>query len=106
MSTEERKESDNSLPSSDVSDSLKQQVEYMRIRFPEKYMKHQAIGESIMSCSFETVAGVDDEGDLIKAKSLIYAVRDYDMEDDLSSEELNLLLRVYGVEWRKKMEGL
>lgn len=89
----------------DYVDSLQQQVDFLKLKDPAKYQKYQAIGDSLMTCTYEPTQGIDEEGDIINARKLIYTVRDYGL-DDLSNEELNLLLRVYGIEWKKKMEGL
>lgn len=85
-------------------DSLQQQVEYLKATSPEKYKKYQAIGDSLMACTYEPVSGDDDEGDKIKALTLLNTVKDYNIEDDLSETELNLLVKVYGVNWRKLLE--
>ena len=80
---------------------LEQQVIQLAMKDPRKYMKHQAIGDSFMNCSYDLTVGIDDEGDNIKANQLLCTVRDYNMDDnELSLIELGLLNRVYGNNWR------
>lgn len=88
----------------DYIDGLQQQVEYLKMKDPLKYQKYQSIGESLMDCTYEPTSGIDMEGDLMTAQKLLYTVRDYGLEDDLSVEERNLLDRVYGTNWREKMD--
>ena len=90
----------------DYVDGLQQQVDFLKKKDPAKYQKYQSIGESLMNCTYNPVVGKDEEGDLLNAKRLIIAVRDYEMEDDLSEKELELLIKVYGLEWKKKIFDL
>lgn len=86
---------------------LEQQVLQVALRDPMKYMKHQSIGASYMSCSYNLQPGIDEEGDRIKAYKLLYTVRDYEItDDDLSKGEIELLNRIYGNDWRRKIDEL
>ncbi|MDD4930898.1 MAG: hypothetical protein PHG66_01930 [Candidatus Colwellbacteria bacterium] len=85
----------------DYIDGLQQQVDYLRMKDPAKYQKYQAIGESLMDCTYEPISGVDAEGDNMTAQRLLYVVRDYG-EEELSKEELTFLIRVYGRDWRRE----
>lgn len=88
-------------------EGLQQQVLQMKRNCPEKYNKAQSIGESYMNCKYELERGIDDEGDEIKARLILYSVRDYLLDDkELSNEELNLLTRRYGENWRNKIVNL
>jgi hypothetical protein len=90
----------------DYIDGLQQQVDFLRLKDPAKYQKYQAIGESLMDCTYEPISGVDVEGDSMTAQRLLYVVRDYG-EEELSEEELNFLVRVYGSDWRQeRLQGL
>ena len=89
----------------DYIDGLQQQVDYLRMKDPAKYQKYQAIGESLMDCTYEPISGVDVEGDNMTAQRLLYVVRDYGKEE-LSEEELNFLVRVYGRDWNERLEEL
>jgi len=103
------KKSDNPLfagekkKQQDYIDGLQQQVDFLRMKDPVKYQKYQAIGESLMDCTYEPSSGRDTEGDIMIAQKLLYTLTDYGMnEDDLSSEELSLIERVYGRNWRSE----
>jgi hypothetical protein len=86
---------------------LQQQVLQVALRYPDKYRKHQTIGGSYMNLPYEVVCGEDTEGDIIKARQLLYTVRDYGISDeDLSFDELLLLERIYEKDWRKEIEKL
>jgi hypothetical protein len=87
---------------------LENQIRQLAIQDPIKYMKYQGIGESLMNCSYDiTVQGFDLEGDIITAKHLLYTVRDYILDDiDLAPSEIDVLIRVYGTNWRSKIEEI
>lgn len=89
----------------DYIDGLQQQVDFLRMKDPAKYQKYQAIGESLMDCTYEPISGVDVEGDTMTAQRLLYVVRDYG-EDELSEKELTFLIRVHGSDWRSELETL
>lgn len=86
---------------------LEYQVQQVRLRYPEKYTKYQAIGDSYMKCEYNLTSGIDNEGDTITSRHLLYTIRDYDIPDtELGSEELILLKRVYGEQWRAEIGKL
>ena len=86
---------------------LEQQVLQVALRDPQKYMKYQGIGNSLMNCSYTLEAGIDSEGDKIKARLLLHQIRDYAYDDDeLLKEELEMLQRVYGEYWRDEIDNL
>jgi hypothetical protein len=83
---------------------LEEQVECLKRQNPEKYVKAQLIGDSIMTCEYDLSVGVDHEGELIRAKELLNLVGYYSLSDsDLSLLELDLLHRVYGDDWKSKL---
>lgn len=82
----------------DYIDGLQQQVEMLKAKDPMKYMKYQAIGNSLMNCTYDPNIGDDDEGDIIKARELMNLFRDYDITD-FSKKEIELLRKVYGEKW-------
>lgn len=79
---------------------MEQQIEHLKKTCPEKYEKFQKIGESYMNMKYELSSGVDWEGDPIKANLLLQQIRDYNLIDDLVDEEIKLLERVYGKDWK------
>lgn len=86
---------------------LEEQVRQVMLRYPEKYAKYQEIGKSYMNCSYDLEAGVDMDGDITQAQLLLYSVRDYILDDsELGKEELKLLIRIYGDNWREKIDEL
>lgn len=87
-------------------DTLQAQVDFLRAKDPSKYHKYQSIGESLMDCTYDPVSGIDNEGDCINAQKILYMIRDYGLEDDLSKEELHLIVRVYGEKWRDRIDEL
>ncbi len=103
---ENRGETRENRGETNYNDGLKYQVEVLKMKDPMKYQKYQDIGNSLMSLSYNLDIGRDDEGDQIKAKKLLYTVRDYGIEEDLSKEEIMLLTRVYGEDWRKELTDL
>ena len=96
--------SDEKQKHQDYIDGLQQQVEFLRKKDPIKYMKYQDIGSSLMNCTYDPIVGNDLEGDIIKARELIKMVHDYNLENDLSKEEYNLLVKIYGNDWMMKKE--
>jgi hypothetical protein len=80
---------------------ISQQVEMLKQTCPEKYKKFQKIGESFMEMKYDLKPGEDWDGDPIKANLLLKQIIDYNLLDDLVDEEISLLERVYGKEWRK-----
>lgn len=91
----------------DYINGLEYQVLQMRIKHPEKYIKAQSIGNSYMNCSYELKNGIDEEGDRVTSQLLLYQIRDYILSDeDLATSEIELLARVYGVNWRDKIDDL
>jgi len=59
-----------------------------------------------MNCEYNNLStGVDEEGDRLLAKKLLYTVRDYG-EEELSETERNLLLKVYGEKWTETLKDL
>jgi hypothetical protein len=85
---------------------LENQVFQLAMRDPKKYKKYQEIGSSYMGCSYDLKVGVDEEVDQINAKRLLYNIRDYNLENDLIKEEIDLLIRVYGDDWKSKIDNL
>ena len=86
---------------------LEYQVLQMRIKHPEKYMKAQSIGGSYMNCSYDLKNGIDEEGDRITSQLLLYQIRDYLIpNEDLAKSEIDLLVRIYGADWREKIDIL
>lgn len=91
----------------EYTSGLEAQARMLAMKDPLKYLKHQAIGSSYMNCSYDLTVGIDPEGDGIKSKLLLYNIRDYDIpDDDLTPSELELLTRVYGSDWRSKIDLL
>ena len=83
-------------------DTLTAAVEYVKKTQPLKYLKAQSMGNSLMNVSYDNlVPGEDCEGDLLRAKTIKHTAINYNLEDeDLSKEELGLVIRIYGEEWR------
>ena len=84
-----------------MDNNIQAQVEMLKQANPEKYKKFQKIGENIMDMKYDLDSGVDWDGDPIKANLLLIQIRDYNLLDDLVDEELALLERVYGKEWKQ-----
>jgi hypothetical protein len=84
-------------------DGLEQQIEDMKRLYPDKYRKQQSIGDSYMGLPYNVESGQDREGDIFVARKLLSTIRDYGFsESDLTRDELDLLTRVYGSEWRQQ----
>jgi hypothetical protein len=83
------------------NNTLMQAVEEMKQRYPQKYLKAQSMGNSFMNLGYELNRGVDEEGDRVRADNLIRTIRDYGL-DDLNEEETELLVRVYGKDWKRE----
>lgn len=84
---------------------LEDQVECLKRQNPEKYIKAQLIGDSMMSCEYNLSLGQDIEGEQIRAKELLNLVQYYSLrEDELSLAEIELLCKMYGQKWN--MESL
>lgn len=79
---------------------MEQQVEQLKKNCPDKYNKFQKIGESYMNMKYDLQSGIDWEGDPIRAELLLNQIKDYNLLDDLVEEELKILERVYGKDWK------
>ena len=81
---------------------MEYQVEQLRQQNPEKYRLAQAMGEELMSYEYTLDVGNDQEGERIRAKTLLNDIIYYSINDtELSSLELELLTKVYGDNWKK-----
>jgi hypothetical protein len=59
-----------------------------------------------MNCEYNNLStGVDEEGDLLLAKKLLYTARDYG-EEELSATEKKILSKVYGEKWNETLKDL
>lgn len=86
----------------EYEDTLTAAVEYVKRTQPLKYLKAQNMGNSLMNVTYDgLIPGQDNEGDLIRAKTIKNTAINYDFNDDeLTPEELALVIKVYGKEWR------
>jgi hypothetical protein len=71
---------------------LNASVEQYKLMNPEKYETAQAIGNDMMSLSYDLESGIDMKGSCLRCKNLLVSIYQYGLEkEDLYDEEYELL---------------
>jgi hypothetical protein len=93
-----------SINNPEYFNSLEATVEEYKRRYPDRYTKAQRTGELVMENDHQSwQVGKDLEGERIQAEQLLSVVKNYQLtEQDLTPEEKQTLLTVYGEKWMEK----
>ena len=71
---------------------LNASVEQYKMMNPEKYETAQAIGNDMMSLSYDLESGTDMKGSCLRCKNVLMSIYQYGLEkDDMYDEEYDLL---------------
>jgi len=71
---------------------LNSSVEQYKMMNPEKYETAQAIGNDMMSLSYDLELGIDMKGSCLRCKNILMSIYQYALEkDDMYDEEYDLL---------------
>jgi hypothetical protein len=74
---------------------LNSSVEHYKLTNPEKYEIAQAIGNDMMSLSYDLESGIDMKGSCLRCKNLLVSIYQYGLEkEDLYEGEYDLLHNV------------
>lgn len=74
---------------------MEEYVEKMKLMYPDKYKKAQALGEDIMSKNYNPTVGQDEDLEKKQYEVLVKAMKDYSLtDDDLTEDEKALLKNV------------
>lgn len=67
-------------------------VEQYKMTNPEKYKVAQAIGNDMMSLSYDLETGIDMKGSCLRCKNILVSIYQYGLEkEDIYDEEYDLL---------------
>ena len=71
---------------------LNASVEQYKMMNPEKYETAQAIGNDMMSLSYDLETGIDMKGSCLRCKNILVSIYQYGLEkEDMYDEEYDLL---------------
>ena len=71
---------------------LNTSVEQYKMMNPEKYETAQAIGNDMMSLSYDLETGIDMKGSCLRCKNILVSIYQYGLEkEDMYDEEYDLL---------------
>ena len=75
---------------------LNASVEQYKMMNPEKYETAQAIGNDMMSLSYDLETGIDMKGSCLRCKNILVSIYQYGLEkEDMYDEEYDLLKSIF-----------
>lgn len=76
----------------DYMSGIQQAVERYKLTHPEQYERNARLGQYIMNQRFDVESGIDVKGHLIKCKTILYTISEYDLNmQDLYDNEVQIL---------------
>lgn len=71
---------------------IQQSIERYKLTNPEAYERNTKLGEYMMNQHYDLESGIDVKGDLLRCKSILRTIIDYDFDkDDLYDYEIHIL---------------